>query len=271
MLTSLTLAIALSAPAPAPAVSLPPTAPPASIVQDDEKKPDKRDEIKSALKNLKGHIGKRGAEDTDAIAIIDELMTEFPESGPKDRKDIVKGISACLKVKRKPTKEGLTDNKLFVASAAALGRMGPESVKDLNKWVGHKQFVKDLDTRRALILALGKTKHEDGVDTLVDLLPNHAPEIQAAAAEALGEYGHLKQKERKDIFKEILDELTAVKNRIDVDQVDPIERERYDAIAGPMLTSLQILSGNDEIRDPLQFRKWWNDNKKKNWDKGKDD
>ena len=69
----------------------------------------------------------------------------------------------------------------------------------------------------------------------------------------------------------MLDQLTRVKNIIDVNQVDPIERKRYDIIAGPMLTSLQVLSGNDEIRDPTEFRRWWNNNKKKDWDEGNKD
>ncbi len=274
MLSSITLALVLvtapgaTAPVPAPAPDL--SAPFASFQDDDEeKKPDKRDEIKEALKALKGHIAKKGAEDTQATEIIDELLQEFPKSGPKDRKAIVKGLSACLKVKRKPTKEGLTDNKLFAASAIALGRMGPESVKDLSKWAEHKTFSKDLATRRLLILALGNTKDDDAVGPLVDMLTNHEPQIQAAAAEALGQFDHLDQKERKKVFKKVLDVITQVKNALDVGQTDPIVRERYDTIAGPMLTTLQILSGNDS-RDPAVFRKWWNNNKKKDWDKGKD-
>ena len=147
--------------------------------------------------------------------------------------------------------------------------MGPESVKDLSNWIDHKSFLKDTDTRRALIIALGMTKSDKAVDPLVDLLTNHAPQVQAAAAEALGQFDFLKQKERKAVFKKILDVLTQVKNAIAVDQVDPIERDRYDTIAAPMLTTLQLLSGHD-ARDPLVFRRWWNDNKKKNWDKGKD-
>lgn len=272
MLTSLLLALGLSTAPSAPAAAVPVpvlSGPSALLVEDDEEEfPDNRDEIQAALKKLKDHAKKKGKEDVQATAVIDELLQEFPKSGKKDRKAIVKGIAACLKLKRKPTKEGLTDNKLFIASAVSLGNMGPESVKDLSKWVGHKQFVKDNDTRRALIIALGHTKSDDAVDPLVDLLPNHEPIIQAAAAEALGNYGHLELKERKKVFKEILDEITRVKNIVDVDVTDPIERKRYDTISGPMLTTLQVLSGHD-ARDPLKFRTWWNKNKKKNWDDGK--
>lgn len=268
MISSLALSLTLLAPASLPAAA--PLAPPVlASFQDDEEKPDKREEVKDALKSLKDHAGKRGDEDIEAIQVIETLKTEFPESGPKDRKAIVKGINACLKAKRKLTKDKLFDNKLHLAAAEALGDMGPESIKDLSGWVDHKSFIKDLDMRRTLILSLGRTKDEDAVDPLVDLLTNHEPVVQASAAQALGDYGFLDQKERKAVFKKVLDVITQVKNALDVGQTDPIVQDRYDTIAGPMLTTLQKLSGHD-ARDALVFRKWWNKNKKKDWDEGKD-
>lgn len=246
----------------------------AASLQDDEEKekPDKREEIKAAIKELKGHIGKRGDEDPQALAIIDTLLTEFPESGPKDRKAIVKGLGGCLKQKRKPSKEGVVDNKLHIASATALGRMAPESVKELVTWVGHKNFSKDYAAKRAIILALGTTKHEDAIEPLVDLLPHHEPQVQAGAAEALNQFVDYDSKVRKDIFKEVLDELARVKNSLDVNPTDPIVKQRWGSIAGPMLRTLSDLSGHD-AGDPMEFRSWWNDNKKRDWDKaekGKD-
>ncbi|QDV06663.1 hypothetical protein Poly30_21780 [Planctomycetes bacterium Poly30] len=248
--------------------------PSVSLIQDDEEgeKPDKREEIKEALKELKGHAGKRGDEDAQALAIIDTLLQEFPNSGPKDRKDIVKGLGDCMKQKRKPTKEGVVDNKLHIAAATALGRMAPESVKELITWVDHKNFAKDYAAKRAIILALGNTQDEDGIAPLTDLLTHHEPQVQAGAAEALQQYVGKESDVRKEIFKEVLDEVSRVKNALDIDPTDPIVRQRYDAIAGPMLRTLTDLSGH-ESNDPTEFFSWWNDNKKRDWDKaekGKD-
>lgn len=266
------LALALLAAAVLPAAAAAPARPtPAGPVvpqDDDEEKPDKRPEVKELLDQFKDHVSKRGDEDAEAIAIIDKLLQEFPESGPKDREDIAGELADVYKLKRKQTKEGILDNKLFLAATVALGEMGPESVKDLAKWSGHKNFDKNSQVRCAILKSIGKTQHEDGIDTLVDFLTNHEAEVQAAAAEALGNYGEIEQKKRKEIFKEVLDEVTRLKNIIDVDQVDPIERRRYDVVAGPMLTTLQVLSGQDDIRDPSEFRTWWNKNKKKDWDEG---
>jgi HEAT repeat protein len=232
---------------------------------DEEEKPDKREEIKAALAELKDHIGARGKEDAQAKAIIDTLLQEFPKSGPKDRKAIVKGLTGCLKQKRKPTKEGVIDNGLHIAAATAMGRMGPESVKSLTMYMGHKLFAKDYAGKRAIILALGNTKDEGAIDDIADLLTHHEPQVQAAAAEALQQFTGSESKVRKKIFKEVLDEVARVKNALDLDPTDPIVRQRYDGIAGPMLRTLQDLSGHEE-NDPTAYRSWWNDNKKRDWD-----
>jgi len=42
-----------------------------------------------------------------------------------------------------------------------------------------------------------------------------------------------------------------------------------DSITTLSLSTLQKLSGHD-ARDALVFRQWWNKNKKKDWDEGKD-
>lgn len=240
----------------------------ARAVQDDddeEEKPDNRPEIEALIEELEDHVKEKGDEDAEAVAVIEKLTKEFPESGKRDRKDIVKELSDCLKARRRPNRDGLMNTVLHEAAAKALGEMGPNSVKDLQRWIDHKSFEDKNPVRVQLILSLGRTKDEDGVDTLVDLLPNHDAEIQAATANALSNFIHLDERDRKKIFKEVLDEITRVKNIIDVDNVDPIERKRYDVIAAPMIRTLQELSGNFDVRDPLKFRSWWNDNKHEDW------
>ena len=76
--------------APAPTLPLVPT--PALVLTQDDEKPDKREEVKELLDTFSGHCKKRGAEDLEAIGVVDALLKEFPESGPKDRKAIVAGL-----------------------------------------------------------------------------------------------------------------------------------------------------------------------------------
>ncbi len=232
--------------------------------EDEKEKPDKRPEVKEILERLKGHAGKRGKEDNEAVAVVDELLAEFPKSGLKDRGYIVKGLSDCFKQKRQE-KDGVRQNKLFMAAAVAMGEMGPESAKPIAGWIGHKTHRKDMPLQRQLILALGKTKDVKSIKVLTDLIKDKSPAIQGATAEALGNYVHLKSKERKKIFEELLKTLTSVHNSKESDPLDTIARQRYDAIAAPMITTLQALSGHDE-RKPSEWRHWWNKNKKRDWD-----
>jgi len=252
--------------APAPSLPLVPT--PALVLTQDDEKPDKREEVKELLDTFSGHCKKRGAEDLEAIGVVDALLKEFPESGPKDRKAIVSGLGKAFKEKRREDSNGVRDNKLYLAVGVALGEMGPESTAELLSWIQHKTHRKDLALQRVLILSLGKNKDEKkGKKALIDLLVHKDPPVQAATAEALGNYTHLDHKGRKEVFEEILKVLTSVSNAKDSDVNNRIARERYDVIAAPMITTLQDLSGAN-VREPSAWRTWWNKNKKRNWDKG---
>jgi hypothetical protein len=57
----------------------------------------------------------------------------------------------------------------------------------------------------------------------------------------------------------------SAKNAVDGDVNDTIARERYDAISASMITTLQRISGHDE-RDPAAWQRWWNKNKKEDWE-----
>jgi len=242
---------------------------PATALDDDdeEAKPDKRDDVKEWLSTFKGHVKKRGVEDREAIAVIDTLLQEFPNCGPRDRASIVKGIAKSLEAKRQDTDEGLVNNRLYRAAAVCLGEMGPDSVKTLDSWIGDKRHRKDLVLQRDLIAALGKTRSEKGIDTLVDLLNHHEATLQAAAADALANFEEIEQKERKVLFSAVLKVLTAAKGATDANINDTIARERYDTISAAMITTLQRFSGH-KARRPSEWQRWWNKNKKQNWDEG---
>ncbi len=231
----------------------------------EEVKPDKRPEIAELLTRLDEHAGKRGEEDKLAVEVIDKLLQEFPKSGPKDRAAIVKGMDHCFTLKRQESEEGTPNNQLYLAAATALGMMGPESAKVLVGWIDHKSHRKDMALQRALILSLGKTKEPSATKPLVDLLPHQQATMQAAAAEALANYYESPQDVRKQLFEAVLKELTASKNAADADVNDTIAQERYDAISASMIDTLQRLSRHDE-RDPSEWQRWWNKNKKEDWD-----
>jgi hypothetical protein len=263
MLTVLLLSLAC---APSTSCALPASSEtvPLFVLQDEDEIQDKRPEIKELLGSLKGHIGKRGNEDTEAIGVIDKLLTEYPRCGPKDRGSITKGLGKCLDQKRKDLDEGVPNSRLFTAAAVALGEMGKEATPVISKYIGHKRLKHDLALQRTLILSLGKTKDVTSIKALLKLLNNKDNVIIAATAEALGEFKGAPQKLRKDIFNELLKLLVTTKALKDGDINDIASREKYDVIAAPVTTTLQLLSGHDE-RKPEQWQRWWNKNKKGDW------
>lgn len=268
MLTSILLCLTCAptpAPLPAAAAALPLAAAAPVVLQDDgEEIVDKRPEIAELLDAFKGHIGKRGQQDSEAVGIVDQLLQEWAQCGPKDRASIVKGLSKAFDQKRQELEDGLPDNKLYLACATALGEMGTDATKELLKWIGNKKHRKNLALQRRLILSLGKTKDKDAVKDLLDLLNDKDNAIIAAACQACGEFEEADQKTRKKIFNELLKLLTTTKALKDSDINDIVSRDRYDAIAAPITTSLQQLSGHD-ARKPEDWQRWWNKNKKKDW------
>ena len=227
---------------------------------------DGRPEVKTLCEELGAHAGKRGKEDSEAISVIDKLVQEYANSGPKDRAAIVKQLDKCFTEKRQEDKDGVRENKLFIAAATALGEMKPECVPVYLKWIGEKSHKKDIALQRLLILKLGKTKDEAGRKPLINLLNDENAKIQAAAAEALGEFGEASQEVRKATFEALLKLLMSNKGQVDSNVNDLIARERYDPIAAPIATALGRLSGQKD-QSPEEYQRWWNKNKKEEWPK----
>jgi HEAT repeat protein len=228
--------------------------------------PDKRPEIEQKLSKLEGHMRKEGKQDTEAVAVIDELLQEFSKCGPKDRQAVVKTLSKSFEQRRMVPEGEALNNKLFIASAVALGKMGPESVDVLTTWIDHKNHRKDLALQYRLIKSLGETKDKRAIKLLKNLLLHKENALISAAAESLGEYAGADLETRKDAFEALLKTLMEAKGNKDSDTNNTIAREKYDVIGAPIITSLGKLSKHDE-RVPEEWQKWWNKNKKDDWDK----
>ncbi len=246
----------------APAWSAP--APVASFARADEV-PDKRPEVEKLCEQMKANVAKGGAEDQDAVAVVDKLLTEYKNSGPKDRAMIVAALSKNFEAKRRENEAGVRDNRIFRASAAALGQMGTDATKAITKWIGAKDHKKDIPVQSDLIHALGKTKDKAAVPDLIGLLEHKDAPLVGAAADALAEFVDSDLETRKKAFEGMLKVLMSAKGAKDSNVNDGIARDRYDTIASPIITSLTRLSKHDE-RDPDKWQNWWNKNKGKNWD-----
>jgi hypothetical protein len=234
--------------------------------QDNPAKPDKRPEVADRLAKFKTMIeDRKGEKDTDAIGLIDQIMQDFPNCGPKDRLAVTAALSRCFDQKRMVKDGDPPNNKLNMAAAVALAYMAPESTKELLKWIDHKDLKKDQALQTRLVDSLGKTKDKEAIKPLEQLLNSKDDWMVGAAASALSNYGELELGERKTVFETILKNLTAAKSQTDGNPNDTVARQRYDVIAAPMITALQKLSKHDE-REPEKWQTWWNKNKRENWD-----
>ena len=228
---------------------------------------DKRPEIAAKIDKAKGMWGdKKGGKDSEIIAIVDELLVEYPKSGPKDKAAIVGFLGKAFEQKRDEVSEGVPNNKLSMAAAVALGAMGPESTKTLEGWIDDKRLKKDVALVGRLILSLGKTKDPAATRKLIKLLEHPEPPLVSAAAQALGEFKEADLKVRKDAFESMLKVLMSSFNNKEGNPNDLVAKERYDIIGSPIITSLKALSGHDE-REPAAWQTWWNNNKNKDWNK----
>ncbi len=259
------VALFLFALVPAARASVAPPSVSARLAQDDERE-DERDDVAERIKTLQGHIKKKGDEDLEAIAVVDGLTNEFGDFGPKDRADVVKAIDACFKARRpKELEPGVVDDRLVFAAATALGEMGPESVKSLLSRLGDKSVKNNMRVKPRVALSMGRTRDERVIDPLTKLLVDKDMEMQAAAAEALGNFADVELDARKDIFKELLSVLIDLKTKRDGDATDQEAFKRWNMISGPFVETMQRLSKHDE-REAEAWQAWWNDNKKKDWD-----
>jgi len=225
---------------------------------------DERPEIKALLDELAGFLKAKGEKDPDAIGVIDKLTQEFPNCGPKDRAAVVKNLSDCFDVKRpKELEPDVPDDRVYKAAATAMGTMGPESVKPLIALIGSKEHRKNSSLQQMIALSLGKTKNVEGLKSLLMLLKHKDAPMQAAGAQALANYFDAPVDTRKTIFEELLK--TMMDQKAKKDNVTDLEaQERWNVISGPIIETLQKVTGHGET-DPELWQRWWNENKKKEW------
>ena len=241
---------------------------PCAVVQGQEQEEevaDDRDEVKELLQQLVGHTGRLGKEDALAVQVIGKLRGEFAHSGPHDRRKIASGLYRAMKVRRRTSSDGHRLRELFFVTAKAMGEMGPETVEYLIRLIDDRNHADDLEVQVRVLDALGRTQDERAVDPLLDVLDEFQSRLQAAAAEALGNFAGLDQKVRKRAFEELLKLLTGTRSALDSEPDSSTLRERWGRIAGPTQNSLRRLSGADVSGAP-GWRRWWNKNKRRDWD-----
>lgn len=227
---------------------------------------DSRPQVKALKEQLLAHTKKRGEEDGQAIQIITRLSTEFKRSGPKDKKTIIAEITRAMRVRRPTARDGTRPRQLFLEGAKILGGLAPDSVDALVRLAGDRNHKDDHAVRVAILTALGKTKDKKAVKVLTKELDEFHAKVQAGAAEALGQFNHLDHKGRKAIFEDLLKLLMSAQADNQSDPNSSTSADRWRRVSGPCQRSMAKLSGTNE-GSANNWRRWWNKNKTRNWDK----
>jgi HEAT repeat protein len=240
---------------------------PVSALAQQDSRPDDREAVEALLDRLADYVRKSGREDpgdSAAIKHVDQLGKEFKLSGPKDKKAIIRGLGRVFLAKRRAEKDGSQKTALFILAARGLGGMGTDATDSLLKWIDSTRHKKDLALQRELILSLGRTKSKKARKELADLLKDVRPTFKSAAATGLGMFSHEPSKVRKELFENLLK--AVMQAQANAQGQSTTAQEIWSALNGPATSSMRKLSRASE-GSPEAWQRWWNKNKRRDWDK----
>jgi len=237
---------------------------------------DADDEQRSPIERLADAAGER---DSRAIrSAMDGILAAFDELPEKDRRGRAKLAAALGKMLdyRDPR-----DGTVSMRAADILGMMGDSGADVLQRELRQKKYEKDEDQalqRDALILALGHTKSEQAVGTLLEYLEHHDANVAAIAAQALGEFGEAPGKLRKRIVADLVQALQVADNQGRSQRPRPgggtssrtkNDRSRAQRLMGPAHTTLTKLTGVSHFNTE-EWDTWFRENKRRDWDEEKE-
>ncbi len=253
-----------TAPAPALVVAIAPIGAPQGKNGGDDKKKDGRKEVSKLVDEMKKLVGAK--KDDDAIVKIDEMVREYAESGPKDRKKIADAIAKNLTVQRIPPEGSQEQPRIFLTCVVALSQMSTHGSKHLQAAYDFREWKRDISFRGRILKLIGDTKDASAVEFLIKELVDKDAPIVADAASALGNFVDAKEDDRKKIAEKLINLINSLQGQAaDTSTPQGLDaRQRYEAISPGAIDSLQRLTGQT-FRQPIEWQKWWNDNKSKPW------
>lgn len=195
-----------------------------------------------------------------SIAALEKAVAAYKEKArpSRDKVTIMKLIASGIDNK---------NDKVKIASAGALGRIGEPASKVLQKAIKSKKIRKTPAVYAAVIDALGLTRDEKGaVGTLLNIV-NRDKDWQARqwAGRALGNFSprYAKGKTRKKICEKLIQVYEGIQSAA-ADGRDNVAVQRLNLIRSDFVTTLRSLT-EAEWQSALDWRKWFNKAKRKRW------
>lgn len=236
----------------------------------DKKAPPKDDpKIAEMIKAFKKVVRGKSTKDTEGARILDDYTDRYSKLNKKQQKAVAKSAGSAFRARRKPD-----EVVLYLSAGEALSRFKENGAAELAKVAKDRRFrKKEWSTMRSqMIRLLGRPADKRYIGLLLDIaLKDNDPEARGKAGEALGYYSGYPQATRKNVVKELVKTLEEVyaQSRANIDPNDVTRAtwvERYAAIQDPWMKTLGRMTGQS-IKDVQGWTKWWNKNKRSNWDK----
>ena len=208
----------------------------------------------------------RYRENRDRLVEIDETL-ELGDGDAKALKKEAKQVAKEQKLlaetvwysfaRKRPTKPHMD---LWKAAAFAFGQMGADGAEQLWKAFEDKRFNDDVEFRALCVQQVGFTHDYEQAAELTDLLDYKDELVIAAAGEALAQFGGAPGKVRRDCTETLVKRLESYHNA-STNYEDTNAIRIFRQVKDPMIRALTALTGQS-FRDPVEWTRWWNDNKK---------
>ncbi len=226
-------------------------------------------EIPGLLKDLsKIAKDRKGRSDPKGIELLSKLTALFEKLNAKQQKLVAKGVGSVFKAKR-PAKSP----DLLLAAGEAASRCGDAGAEVLVKAADNRAYKKKPWSlfRAQMIRLIGRPAVKKHAKFLLDIATRDPDDqARAAAGEALGSYSKYPQKLRKKIVDKLVKELSSKFNAKSTlplgDSQQQDAEDLYAAIQEPWMRTLRKMTGQKQA-DPVLWLRWYNNNKRKNWDK----
>jgi hypothetical protein len=206
----------------------------------------------------KGYKKMTSAEQMEAVDKLVAFYTDKNVDEKGAKKAILEGLSKTATVR---------DKSVVAHTMKKVAALGEDAVKlvlpTLNRELGQKAPDENVYETALGTLAKIASENKMVIKTLTKLLKDKENEIVGLAARTISGYAQSSGKVRKELFEEVLKATEGVYSGAQ-SQNQTLER-KWNVIGDDVNDALSKLA-HVKLSDPAVARKWFNDNKKKNWD-----
>jgi HEAT repeat protein len=217
---------------------------------------------------------KARAEAIDSIRKDLRRMASGPRAA-KEKPDILKALESLESLggpdAAKAALEALplVDEEVRTRLFAFVEKEHPKSlVKPLAELLEDKRYRRDFDARRRIAHAFAVIADRAAIGPLTDLIQGEDASVVAAAADALATFVSAPHKDRVEPVKRLIDLYESTWNlmnsiRPEDKVISGVMRERWEIYGKSVRAALQALAGRQDLTRPHEWRRWWNDHKKR--------